>query len=219
MKQVATNYLGGFSLTHTPDELKGVIENTRDVTASFNQDTSGAYQELVGKHVDRCIRANVVPTFPKLEEWEEMPFFTSPNIPTSPVTTGRTFILWNMELAGIYDDINLLVSDFESVGTLSLIEVKDEFQAVERINCLYKEKIYKVLPYIVDDLPFLAGPVPKNCLHRMPYIPILQKALKIMPAEIHTLAPCTLKSKGHLQPLKAPDDNAKPALIQVAEII
>ena len=219
MRPVGINYVGGFASANSPDELKSIIESTRNVSAEFYQTNSDAYVSLVCEYVRKNNTANILPAFPEFNDWNKLPHFIAPNSCVSPVTIGRTFILLNLEYAGVYNDIDAMISDFVYFENLFLKEVPDELEAVNSINRFYKDTVYRAMPYIATIIPFIDGPIPKNYLHHMPYLGIIKMAMEAMPKEIYGLLPNLSTTKTKLKTGAQTDENANGSLIEVATIV
>lgn len=217
MKPVCLLYDGGFALAQTPEELIGVVLNTRNVSARSCNNEAEAYISLVSEHVRRNTASNTVPFIPSFEDWRRTPFFVTPNMYSEPVTFGRCFLLINMEYAGVYDNIDRLVNDFLFDETLFIIEVRHELDAVKIINEYYKNRVFRVMPYIRSKIPFITGTIPKNMLHRMHYIELLKTV--VMPEEVMALNPLNSNPIGSEEITQSFSEGKENNLLQIAEIV
>lgn len=170
---IGINYTGGFSAASSKKEMENIIQKTQRVIAGIYPSIGDAYVALINENADRNIAADTVPVAPRYEEFRNLPFFIHPNKKFATQTAERTFVLWDLKYCGIYTDMGLAINDFMYMGSLVLIEVPNEMEAVKLINTKYKKIIFPLLPEINEPVPFLSGPIQQNVLHKMPYADIL----------------------------------------------
>lgn len=170
---IGINYTGGFSAVSSKKEMENIIQKTQRVIAGIYPSVGDAYVALINENADRNIAAGTVPVAPRYEEFRNLPFFIHPNKKFATQTAERIFVLWDLKCCGIYTDMGLAINDFMYMGSLVLIEVSNEMEAVKIINTKYKKVIYPLLPVITEKVPFLSGPIQQNILHKMPYADIL----------------------------------------------
>ena len=184
---IGINYTGGFSAVSSKKEMENIIQKTQRVIAGIYPSVGDAYVALINENADRNIAAGTVPVAPRYEEFRNLPFFIHPNKKFATQTAERIFVLWDLKCCGIYTDMGLAINDFMYMGSLVLIEVSNEMEAVKIINTKYKKVIYPLLPVITEKVPFLSGPIQKNILHKMPYADILNDLN--LQKDIHALNP------------------------------
>lgn len=170
---IGINYTGGFCVANSKIEMDNILKNNKQIIARLYPTIGEAYMELVKENADRNIATDTIPVAARYESFRSLPYFIHPNNTFKPQDTARTFVLWNLEYCGIYTDIELAINDFIYMGTLILLEVANELEAVKVINNRYKKVIFPLLPEISEKIPFLSGPIEENVLHKMPYPDIL----------------------------------------------
>ena len=216
----------GFAIAKNIPEAKSTIEAVEQVKMIRFPDQYTAYMAILKEFENKGARKHQLFPAPRFDEFVKTYFysFESPEIIANRnKLKARFFTLWNLDMFGIFNDVDCLVSHFFALNADFLLEeVGSADEGVNDIFYKYAKNVFPVYPYSGGaTIPMLGNLFRLNCLVKAPYIKYIATNCHI-PDNLHALNPIYGKGDFGNDSLigqsNDPANNIADELLQVVEI-
>lgn len=234
MNEVITGavYDSGFAITKSVKAAKGIIEATEQVKMLRFPDVYTAYVFLLKEYEYRGVLKRQLLPAPRFDEFIKTGIHTIERpdvIANRNKRKARFFTLWNINMFGIFTDVDWLISHFYVSDADSILqEVNSVDDAVNDIFCKYGKLVFPVYPYSGGTaIPMIGNVFELNCMIKAEYVEYIATHCNI-PAQLCALNPVYGTESFGFSSLIGPPSNTaandtehdpKHELLQIADII